>query len=732
MVFLLLFLAAIGLASAWAAYFIVTISEELPTREDILNQSISEPSIILDRDGRVVARLFTENRTVLQLDQISPWMIKAILAAEDCTFYQHPGIRVGAMMRAAKEFVTRGRVRGASTITQQLARNIFLSHDVTFLRKAKEIIIALRMEQLLTKDEILIKYLNTINFGRGAWGIETAARTYFGISASELNLAQASILAGIIPAPGRFNPISSLTRAKARQNYVLGRMETLGWLTAEERRQAFEEELVFRHVPNTIEEHNHAPYFVSHILFNYLLPEFGADRVYTGGLRIYTTIDLRLQQKAQETVYSMRTQGALVSIEADTGEVLALVGGRCFQESRFNRATQALRQPGSAFKAFVYAAALENDVLPTDHFLDRRVTFRHRGGTAEWSPSNFDARRELGQITVLHAMSISSNIVAVKAAAYIGTQSIVNISRNMGITSPHLPNDLSIALGTASITPLEMTVAHNAFANGGYRTPPVMIREIRAHDGTVLVSNQPTPVRAIRPETAYVLRTVMFDVITGGTGGRARLEGGVEAFGKTGTTNNFVDAWFVGSAPGITTTVYVGNDDNTSLRGTLGRDPSPTGGNVAAPVWKTFMDFAVSTLGTPERFTPAPGWVDVTRVTICRDSGFRARAGCRRVSLYLPSGKLPRAECPTHGGDPHAAMADPNAPRLFLIEQDGYMPQDDFIYVPEIRRDIQPTPQRDAVPFHIPEIEERRPIIENEAAYFERRFRQLLEEFDIN
>jgi len=597
-------------------------------------------------------------------------------------------------------------------------------------RKAREILIALRMEQLLSKDDILIKYLNTINFGRGAWGIETAARTYFGISAAELNLAQASILAGIIPAPGRFNPISSLSSARARQNYVLGRMETLGMITSEERRQAFTEELVFRHVPNTIEEHNLAPYFVSHILFNYLLPEFGADRVYTGGLRIYTTIDLRLQQKAQEAIYSMRTQGALVSLEAETGEVLALVGGRSFQESRFNRATQALRQPGSAFKGFVYAAALENGILPTDHFLDTAVTFRHRGGTAEWRPTNFDGRRELGQITILHAMSISSNIVAVKTAAYIGTQPIVNMARSMGITSPHLPNDLSVALGTASITPLEMTVAHNAFANGGYRTPPVMIREIRAHDGTVIMANQPTPVRAIRPETAYVLRTVMFDVITGGTGGRARLEGGVEAFGKTGTTNNFVDAWFVGSAPGITTTVYVGNDDNTTLRNTLGRNPSPTGGNVAAPVWKTFMDFAVSTLGTPQRFSPAPAWVAVDRVAICRDSGFRARAGCRRVSLYLPSGMAPSAECPTHGGDPHAAIADTNAPRLFLIEQDDYVPQDDFIYVPNVHP-IQPVTPREAPTIHIPEHTERRPIIQNEAAYFEERFRRLLEEYGI-
>jgi len=729
MLFLVLLLAVIGLASAGVAYYVVKISEDLPTKEDIMHQSISEPSIVYDRNGEVIARLFIENRTVLQLNEMSPWVMRAVLAAEDSAFYQHSGLRFESIVRAGIDFATRGRVSGASTITQQLARNLFLSQDRTMARKAKEIIIALRMEKLLTKDEILMKYLNTINFGRGAWGIETAARTYFGISASELGVAQASILAGLIAAPGRYNPLSNLDNSKGRQNYVLGRMETLGWLKPDERKQAYEEKLVFKHVPNTIEEYNRAPYFVSHILFNDLLPRYGADRVYTGGLRIYTTLDLKLQEAGQEAVSSLKSQGALVCLKAETGEVLALVGGKDFNESKFNRATQAFRQPGSSFKAVVYAAALENGIMPTDHFMDKIVTYKNRGGYGrDWTPRNSD-RQYHGEVTVQRAMASSYNVVAVKTAAYIGTQPIVNMSRSMGVTSEHLPNDLSVALGTASVTPLEMAVVFNCFTNGGNRTPPIMIKEIRTHDDeNVLLSNEPKPTQGLKPETAHVLRSVMFDVIRGGTGTRARLEK-AEAFGKTGTSNDFIDGWFIGGAPGLTTAIYVGNDDHTTLSKVYGRSPSPTGGIVAAPAWKTFMDFAVKHMGTPEKFDPAPAWLEVDRVSICRATGFRARSGCQAVPLYMPSGKAPKAECPTHGGDYHAALSDPNAPRLFLIDQDDYVEEEDIV-ITEPR--YEPPIQQREVEFQIPENPESYRNDPSPADVIEERYQQLLREYGIN
>jgi penicillin-binding protein 1A len=382
--------------------------------------------------------------------------------------------------------------------------------------------------------------------------------------------------------------------------------------------------------------------------------------VYTGGLQIKTTLDLSLQEAAQEAIRSLQSQGALVCLAAETGEVLALVGGKNFQESKFNRATQAFRQPGSGFKPVVYAAALENDIMPTDHFLDTELKFEINSRI--WSPKNFDGKYH-GEVTVQKALASSYNTVAVRAAAYIGTQPIIDMARNMGITSEHLTSDLSVALGSASVTPLEMAVVFNCFSNGGKRTAPLMIREILAPDGTVLESHDPQSVQALKPETAFTLRSMMFDVIRAGTGSRAKLAK-AEVFGKTGTSNDFIDAWFIGGAPGLTTAIYVGNDNHKSL----GRNQ--TGGVVAAPAWKTFMDFAVEHLQTPEKFEPAPAWVEVDKVSICRTTGFKAKAGCPAVSLYMPAGRSPSAECPLHGGDYNAALSDPNAPRLFLIEQD--------------------------------------------------------------
>jgi penicillin-binding protein 1A len=668
MLVLLLLLLAAGLASAGVAWFVVKVSGDLPTIPEMIEHENSEPSIIYDRNGEVIARLFLENRTSVQLNQVSPWLIRAILAAEDSSFYQHSGIKITSMLRALwMDVVARDAIQGASTITQQLARNLFLSQEKSVTRKAKEIIISMRMEKLFTKDKLLEMYLNTINFGRGAWGVEIASRTYFGCPASEIDLAQAAILAGLIPAPGRYNPLTNLANAKTRQNYVLGRMETLGWIDAKQRRQVYEKELVFKHTPNKIEEFNRAPYFVSHILFNELLPKYGTDQVYSRGLQVHTTLDINLQEAAQNAIGALKSQGALVCLASDTGEVLALVGGKDFKESKFNRATQAFRQPGSSFKPIVYAAALENDILPTDHFLDNPLTFENKGGHGQsWSPKNSDGEYH-GEVTVIKALASSYNTIAVRAAAYIGTQPIVDMARSAGITSEHLPNDLSVALGAASVTPLEMAVVFNCFANGGKRTPPVIIRTIEKRDGTLLESRDPQPIQAMRPETAYTLRSMMFDVVRGGTGGRARLPK-VEVFGKTGTSNDFIDAWFIGGAPGLTTAVYAGNDNHTTLGRVRG--VGQTGGIVAAPVWKEFMEFAVQHMQTPEKFEAAPAWVEVDRVTVCRTTGFLATSGCPAVTLYVPSGRAPTSKCPAHGGDYGEASMDENAPRLFLIEQD--------------------------------------------------------------
>ena len=666
MTLLLVVMLATGALSAGVAWYVVKLSEDLPSMVELANPKSSLPSIMYDRNGEVIARLFIENRTPLELHEMSPNIIRAVLAAEDSAFYQHGGIRLGSIMRALwTDIVEGGKIQGASTITQQLARNLFLTHEKSITRKAKEIIIAMRLEKLFPKDKILELYLNTINFGRGAWGVETAAHTYFDKSAKDLDLAQSAILAGLIANPGRYNPQSSISNAKARQNYVLGRMETLGWITPQQRQDAYNEELEFRSRSNRIEEYNRAPYFVSHLLFNDLLPKYGKDEVYSGGMQIYTTLDINLQDKAREAIQGLNknVMGALVCLESETGEVLALVGGKDFKESKFNRATQAVRQPGSSFKPIVYAAAMEEDVMPSDHFLDAPITFKQKGGKGKgWSPHNSGGGYS-GEVTLQRALTSSYNTVAVRVAAYIGTDSIVKMARNMGIETKYLPNDLSIALGSASLTPLEMAVAFNCFNNGGKRIIPAMIREIKDRDGNVIEHRETAVSQAMRPETAYAIRSMLQDAVRAGTGKPAAIPN-INTFGKTGTSNDFIDAWFCGGVPGLTTVVYVGRDDHK----TMGK--RAFGGTMAAPVWKKFMTFATKEQNTPANFEAPPSWVEVDKVSICRNTGYLARPGCPSVPLYFPKGRSPTASCPVHGGSYKAADNDPRGPRLFLVEQD--------------------------------------------------------------
>ena len=682
---LLVVLLATGALSAGVAWYVVKLSEDLPSMLELANPKSSLPSILYDRNGEVIARLFIENRTPLELAEISPHLVRAVIAAEDSAFYQHGGIRIGSILRALyTDIVEKGKVQGASTITQQLARNLFLSHEKSITRKAKEIIIAMRLEKLFQKDKILELYLNTINFGKGAWGVETAAHTYFNKSARDLDLAESAVLAGLIANPGRYNPLSSISNAKTRQNYVLSRMETLGWISPEQRQAAYAEELTLNDKPgNRIEEFNRAPYFVSHLLFNDLLPKYGKDEVYSGGMQIYTTLDVNLQDKAREAIQSLNknVMGALVCLEADTGEVLALVGGKDFKESKFNRATQAIRQPGSSFKPIVYAAAIEEDVMPTDHFLDAPITFKQKGaGNKGWSPHN-SSNGYAGEVTLQRALVQSYNTVAVRVAAYIGTDAIVQMARNMGIESKYVPNDLSVALGSASLTPLEMATAFNCFNNGGKRIVPLMIREIKDRDGNTIEQRSTAIAQAMRPETAYTIRSMLQDAVKSGTGKPAAIKN-INTFGKTGTSNDFIDAWFCGGVPGLTTAVYVGRDDHKSM----GR--RAFGGTVAAPVWRKFMQYAVEVMQTPSNFENPPEWVEVDKVAICRSSGYRARSGCQSVTLFFPKGKAPTASCPLHGGSYRAADNDPRGPRLFLVEQD------DTYYANMERREREDKPSR--------------------------------------
>lgn len=661
--FLLMFVIATVAGAVFLLTYVRDMASDLPSDEEILMHKTSRASIIYDRNGDIIAKLFLENRSPVVLQEISPWMIKATLAAEDSSFYKHPGMKISAILRAFWIDLRHKDVKqGGSTITQQLARNLFLTHERTIERKAKELILALRLERLFSKDRLLEMYLNSIYFGHGAWGIDTASRTYFGKEPSELDIAESSTLAGLIAAPERYTPLRHPERARDRQSYVLRRLEDLGWISEEEARKALEEHIEYKHTPNKAKEYNRAPYFVSNILFSELLPKYGKTTVYKGGLEIHTTLDLRLQEAAIKAVDKLKTEGALIALEPSTGEILAMVGGKNFAESKFNRAVQAYRQPGSAFKPFVYAAAFENGIMPIDHILDAPISFDHQGPDDKvWAPGNYSGKYH-GEVTIIEALTHSYNTVSVRTAEMIGIGPVLSMARLTGITSQYLPHDLSASLGSASITPLELATAYSTFANGGKRVSPYSIRYIEDRTGQILESQDPMVADAISARTAVVMRSMLMDVVRAGTGRVCNIPG-YEVFGKTGTTNEFMDAWFAGGTPGLVTIVYAGNDDHT----TIGN--KATGGKIAGPVWKDFMSQAVNILELPKQFDVPPEG-ELQMVQVCRDTGYLASAGCPAVTIYLPPENIPESICPKHGGDHYLASIDPRAPRVLLLPDD--------------------------------------------------------------
>ncbi|MCF0247197.1 MAG: penicillin-binding protein, partial [Synergistes sp.] len=408
--FALFFIIAGAIAAVLLTLFLKNITETLPTYQDILEHEPSLATVVYDRNGKVVTQLFKENRTWVKLDDISPWMIKAALAAEDDSFYEHSGIRPIAIVRALiVDAFHRGAKQGASTITQQLARNLFLSNEKTVIRKAKEAVLALRLEKVYTKDQLLEMYLNTIYMGHGAYGVESAAKTYFNKKPKNLTADEAALLAGLVAAPEKYSPLRNKSAAQARKAYVLRRMLDLDWMSKDDYDANINKE-------TKLAEHksrknsfaiDNAPYFVSHILFNELLPMYGTEKVYRGGLKVNTTIDLDLQKKAEEVVSKMPHEGALVALDPNTGEILALVGGRNFDNSKFNRATQAYRQPGSSFKPFVYAAAIEQGYRGVDHILDAPLHFANG-----WSPGNYTSNKFDGEVTLVTALARSINTPA--------------------------------------------------------------------------------------------------------------------------------------------------------------------------------------------------------------------------------------------------------------------------------------------------------------------------------
>ena len=584
----------------------------------------SEATRIYASNGELVASLYRENREFAPLRQIPVVLQRAVIAIEDDRFYHHRGVDLRGFTRAMWRNLLAREVReGGSTITQQLARSIFLTQKREVSRKIAEMMLAVEIERRLTKAEILERYLNQVYFGQGAYGVEMAAHVYFGRHAGDLDLAQSAMLAGLIRAPSIYSPYQNPVLAKAQQRIVLQRMVQLRYITRAQAARAVEAPVPL------VEEGNagligiRAPYFVSYIL-PYLLERYGEDFVYSGGLRVYTTLDLPLQRAAEKAIRNgvdaagtqrLRIeQGALVAIEPTTGYIRAMIGGYDFARSQFNRAWQARRQPGSAFKPFIYTTALGTGASPAKIIVDEPVTY-DIPGTREryWKPKNYD-RKHSGPVTMRTALERSINIPAVKTLAEVGPQAVIHTAQRMGITSPLQPN-LSLALGTNEVTPLEMAVAYGTLATLGVRAEPIAVRKILTRGGQVLEDNLPRRELALSSDVAYVMLDLMKGVIARGTGRAAAI--GRPAAGKTGTTDDYRNAWFIGFTPQLVTSVWVGNDDNTPMR-------RVTGGMISARIWAVFMKVALD--GLPAEDWPKPDLV--VTVTVCGSSGLLATGAC--------------------------------------------------------------------------------------------------------
>ena len=583
---------------------------DFPQIESAAAYKPSVTSKIFDRNNRVVGEIYLEKRSVVPYKAIPPHVVSAFLAAEDANFFKHRGVDYIAIARAiVKDVLSGGFAQGASTITQQTVKSLFLTPEKSVARKLKEMILAYRIERKLTKEEILYLYLNQIYLGDGAYGVEAAAQTYFARGVSTLSVAEGALLAGLAQAPTRYSPRGHLDKAKARQRYVLRRMAEVGFLDKAVAEKAYEARLALA-PPSTFR--SKAAYFLEYVR-NYLQEKYGAEVMYRSEFKIYTTIDGRLQEAAYDAVTQgvrrmeeanryKGLQGALVCMDPNTGGVLAMVGGVDFAASQFNRALQARRQPGSAFKPIVYGAALDKGKTVISTIDDSPIEFS-RSETEMWKPKNYDGAF-LGPIPLLEALAQSRNLATVRLLNEIGVDTAIRMARDLGIQSP-IERNLSIALGSSGVTPLELVTAYSTFAAGGRRPTPFFIREVQDAKGQVLERTDSRVVPAISPETAFLTIRLMQEVLRTGTGASAkRLSPNLA--GKTGTTNENTDAWFIGGSPDLIAGVWVGFDTPTSLGG------RQTAASVALPIWAHFFGRALAYI--PDREYPAPAGITFARV----------------------------------------------------------------------------------------------------------------------
>jgi penicillin-binding protein 1A len=700
------------------------LTRDLPDVKELKTYTPSLITKVYADNGELIKEFFIEKRILVPFETIPQVLKQATLAVEDARFFAHKGLDDYGILRAIiTNIKARGVVEGGSTITQQLAKSMFLTPQRTLRRKIKEAILAIRLERHFSKQEIFEIYLNQIYYGHGAYGVETAARTYFGKHVEELDLPESAMIAGLPRAPNNYSPYFSLEKARVRRDHVLKRMAAEGFISASEAAKASKApfELV-----GLIKDDDKAPYFSEHVR-KYLEKKYGSTKIYRGGLEVYTTLNIDQQRAAQQalrrglrvldkrigyrgplghieiekgakidwdTVYNIvvkekretppgigdrvkgvvvdindeealvdfkikkgilhlndmlwarqpdpeidsmnykiksprdalkigdivevrikseeegkttlaleqepLVQGAVLSLEPQTGFVRVMVGGYDYGESKFNRVTQALRQAGSAFKPIIYSAAFEQGFTAADIIIDSPIIFseeekEEKKKVEDWKPANFE-EKFYGPTTLHTALIHSRNVVTIKLFRKVGLKNVVSYARRLGIVSP-LNQDLSLALGSSSLTLWELTSAYGVFANGGVRTEPVFIKVVKDSNGNILEENSPVLKQVIPEEVAYITTSILQDVVQRGTGWRAKALGRPVA-GKTGTTNNYQDAWFIGYTPSMVSGVWVGFDRNESL------GKNETGSRAAAPIWVDFMRKVLKT--GPVRNFPVP------------------------------------------------------------------------------------------------------------------------------
>ncbi len=577
--------------------FLAVFATDLPDTSKLYDVK-RQPSITyLDRSGSVVAVRGSQYAPPANIDALPPYVPAAFVAIEDRQFYHHLGFNPWGMLRSEIYNLSHpgGSLRGGSTITQQLARNLFLTPAQTYRRKAQELVLALWLELHFDKKQILALYLNRVSFGGGAYGIEAASQRYFNKPASDLTLGEAALLAATMKGPSRYNPAANSERAARRATVVLYEMECMGAITAAQREAAFSHPV---HVSARLADQR-AQYFVDW-LDTQVRAQVGEP---TQDLVVETTLDLPIQAAAEQAVRAGVAahaaqgvqQSALVAMDGE-GRIRAYVGGTVYADSQFDRATAARRQAGSAFKPFVYLTAMENGHTPADPVVDEPLTI------GNWTPRNYTGRY-LGPITLQTALAQSINTVAARLANEVGTQKVAETAHRLGITSP-IQTDPSMALGAVEVSPMEMAEAYDAFANGGFKANGYGVERIRTADGRVLYTHGgASPVRAtvIGDPALQEMTQMLREVIRTGTGARAKI-GAYDLAGKTGTTSDYKDAWFIGFTGGFVAAVWVGKDDNTPMK-------KVTGGGAPAEIWRDFMVAALPRLAAqpiPGGATPPP------------------------------------------------------------------------------------------------------------------------------